>query len=1823
MRMVGVCMAKSKISNEIQGTSQGAFEPIAIIGLSCILPDSPDIETFWQNVLNAKVSISEIKTERWGNIADFYDSEGSPGSVKENMTYSKIGGFVEGFEFDWRRWRQPPGTLKQIDISQQWAVEASATAIEHAGYGDGGKELPNASTGVIFANALGGENRGYTTMLIHEKEAIRIAKESGMTDEAEFIRKWRDNRPVVNEDTMPGELANVVAGRVANLLDLQGPNYTTDAACATSMAALLDSCRQLQSRQVDVALCGASDRTMDPASYVKFSAIGALSATHSTPFDSGANGFVMGEGSGVMVLKRLSDAITDGDTIYSVVRGIGASSDGRGKGITAPSQRGQIQAVARAYSQSGYSATTVELVEAHGTSTKVGDATELATLSKFFAEVPSGENIAVGSIKSQIGHLKAAAGMAGMLKTTLALHHRTIPPSAGFSNPNDTVDWSQNPFFIPTIASEWPSPSSGTPRRAGVSAFGFGGTNFHVAMEAYDPEFHAELARIWNESKNAADAILSSAGAASASWKDNQLLANVPSILDTSASPSMTHEELRAIEGGILLLSAATIEELQAKLSVAGKEILSAGSNFDDDPRGQRLSIVLEEASKSFEITSVRLALIATSWADFEKRLALAEKALADPAKWGFLAAQGILVTNNPAFSNEAKVAHMYPGQGSQYVGMTYDLSMRYSPVVDVWTQADETMVDVLEGETLSSFVLRHELSTDEMKEAENKLKQTEYTQPAMLTSDLAIEKLLNAHGHSPDMVAGHSLGEYAALMSSGILAMDGALRAAAARGTEMGSVDIADTGLMASIAGPFDEISRIIAEVDGYVIAANKNSPKMTVIAGETEPVKQAIAKFDEAGMQSSILQTSHAFHSRIVEPANKPLRKFLEGLEINWPTIPISSNVDGGWYPMAAGGSDSKSAILEKLAPQMASAVEWTKQVESMYDAGARIFIEVGPKRALTMFATQILEKRTHLAIMSNHPKQGGIASFLQTLAMLSLAGRKTEWPAGKSSVLTEAFRAGPIEAHQLAKELGSAAGQANNLSASTSSADWEDLRTRSRPLPSAASLSTVDAEHSPPATTPAPQISPSSQATSIGYDRSPGPRKLFVTEDLEHVAIEEWIGEILSKLSGYPTNFCKGSIGLMAGLRLSKEQISQIINDIGSMTLTDSDYDVKNIQTAGDLARWVTRPPQGWVTNNPDSFVNPTIHTIASTTSTQSAPQVSSRSADPYVVTGISLGLPGGEKVFDDDNFEKLVRGETCITEVSDQKKQQILDKNIVRLIKGRDGQARMEPAENFSDLPQLAGQAAEFDIVEEFGIPAKVARAWDVTTRLAVASGLLALRDAGIPLTPEEKIGKGGLRLITNWRVPSVYRDRTGIIFACCFPGNASMAGLARREGDDGEGKFDRSYLFQVLPMGHSQFAQTTGIRGPNTTINNACASTAAAFSIAEDWLDVGKVDRVVIISGDDVTGDELWEWIGAGFAASGAASTGNSVEDVALPFDARRNGLVLGMGAASFVIEKKSGAAERGVQPYAELLGTRMANSAFHGTRLDVEHVSNTMNDFIGEMESKWKLSRKDIAPHTFFMSHETYTPARGGSAQAEVKSLRNAFGDSTDSIVITNTKGFTGHPMGVGIEDAVLIHALATGRAPPIANHKEVDSELGNLNLSKGGQFEGMKYGLRFAAGFGSQLVVTLWKASDVIGQRIDGAKLLQWNKNLAGTEELILRVLQNKLVAFINSDENLHGGLQGDVYEVTENLPLPKQQKDTVQAVEAIPTAPILPATPPMPEVKETPSDTAEALPASISEAIDIPAIVIDIVVKHTGYPADFIELDQDLEGELGIDTV
>ena len=1696
---------------------QDPFEPIAVIGVATLLPDAPDVDTFWQNILSAKVSLKEVPNDRW-NPSDFW-AEGGPKNVDENKTYSKIGGWIEGYEFDWRRWKTPPGSLPQIDLTQQWAVTVSAASLEDAGYmGDGARDLPKARTGVIFANALGGENRNLSNHRIWADHFARHAIESGgMPSEGKsaFKEAILEGLPRVTEDTMPGELANVVSGRVANLLDLQGPNYSTDAACASTFAAILDACRLLQTRQVDLMVAGASDRTMDPATFAKFSAIGALSATHSTPFDSQANGFVMGEGSGALTLKRLSDAIHDGDNIQAVIRGVGASSDGRGKGITAPSTRGQIQAVSRAYMQAGYDSATVELIEAHGTSTVVGDATELTSLSSAFSNTPSGQTVAVGSIKSQIGHLKAAAGIAGLIKAIRAVDTATIPPSAGFSTPNANVDWSINPFYVPTEPQEWSTPSD-HPRRAGVSSFGFGGTNFHCAIESYDQDYHSLVANEFDARR--------------AAWL-NPGRATSTSV---SSTATLSHSELKEIEGGALLVNAPDLESLVQKISSIRSELFT-GSNFDDDPHGKRLSIALPEMSKDYVAEGVRCAIVASNWAQLSKRFDLLEKSIEDRSKWDFLAKQMVMVTDTVPLPKQAKVAHLYPGQGSQYVGMTLDLSKRYRCVGDTWDEADLTMTDVLDGESLSSFVLRENLTEEQKKESEHKLKQTEYTQPAMLAADLALYRLMREHGLEPDMVAGHSLGEYAALMVAGILDFDSALRAVAARGTEMGAVEVPDCGIMASVSAPYEQIEAVLDAEEGYVIAANKNSPKMTVIAGETEPMKRVMRIFDEAGAPCVQLQTSHAFHSRIVAPANEPLRRFLEGLEINLPHIPITSNFDGGWYPnVALAGSSPKEAILAKLAPQMASAVEWTKQMETMYDGGARLFVEVGPKRALTLFAEQIFEDKPKIVTNTNHPKVGGIASFHASLAAHALTGRIPNMPDADSNILTEAFKAG--------------------VQVSSTTITPRDTRVESRKI------------------------------TSVKENISS--QMIEDPEEIERKSKEMAIAKIVSEVSGFPIRMIHGSTNLET-IGLTESKISSIHDKI------KSNYRVKGMtssKTLPELVEWMDEVPnvsfskklQPHFSGNPKSIVN---HT--------------SRRNDAYVFSGISLGLPGMEEVFAPDTFDRIIRGDNFISELSDEIKQRLLDRNLVRIIKHTDGSAEFVPCNDFSLIPQLAGRRGHFDLAEQYGVDPKIVEAMDITTSLALAAGLEALKDAGLPLIAVEQVNKAGKRLIQQWHLPESERNRTGVIFASCFPGIDQAMRHAQRNGADDDGHFDRRFLLQILTMGHSQFAQYIGARGPNISVNNACASTPSAIAVAEDWLNSGRCDRIIIVSADDSTSDELMTWVGAGFAAAGAHAMGNTVEDVSLPFDARRNGMLLGMGAAGFVIERNSLSIERGVTPYVELLGTHLANSAFHPTRLDVEHVSNSLEDFITRMEKSWGLNRHSIAPHTSFMSHEPATPPRGGSAAAEIQALRRTFGESASKIIITNTKGFTGHPMGTGIEDAVSIRGLCQGEFPPIANFKQPDPELGDLRLSVGGPVD-VEYVVRHAAGFGSQMAFTMVRRIANNLERLDRSRIANWTAKMAGGNT-DLRILNRKLVAYINPDEMIIGGVQGEPWAFVES---DEPEPESISL--------------PIPVIIEEVAQVKSPQPAN-----DISSKVVEVVVKHTGYPEDFIELDQDLEGELGIDTV
>ena len=322
------------------------------------------------------------------------------------------------------------------------------------------------------------------------RELRRAARGRALDDRGRAARQPRRLAPGVTEDTMPGELGNCIAGRIANLFNLHGPNFTTDAACASALAAMDATVDGLLAHEFDVAITGGVDRNMGAHTFVKFCAIGALSPSGTRPYSDGADGFVMGEGAALFVVKRLADAVRAGDRIYAVVRGVGSASDGRGKGITAPNPVGQRLAVERAWRNAGLSPAECTLIEGHGTSTSVGDAVELSSLMEAFsqAHVAPG-SIALGSVKSNIGHLKGAAGAAGMLKTTLALHDKVLPPSLNFERPNPNVDWTASPFAVNTELRDW-DVAGDRARVAGVSAFGFGGTNFHLVMEEYVPGRH-------------------------------------------------------------------------------------------------------------------------------------------------------------------------------------------------------------------------------------------------------------------------------------------------------------------------------------------------------------------------------------------------------------------------------------------------------------------------------------------------------------------------------------------------------------------------------------------------------------------------------------------------------------------------------------------------------------------------------------------------------------------------------------------------------------------------------------------------------------------------------------------------------------------------------------------------------------------------------------------------------------------------------------------------------------------------------------------------------------------------------------------------------------------------------------------------------------------------------------------------------------------------------------------------------------------------------------------------------------------------------------
>lgn len=1732
---------------------------IAIVGIGCRFPGgSNSVDQYWQNLVNGVYAITEVPHDRW-DPGLYWD----PDQSVPDKTYSKIGGFLTDFVFNSKRFRIPPSVAKQVDPVQQITLECVADALHDAGLKvdrrSDGKEFDRERTAVILGNSLGGEvSDQYAIRLAWPDVARRLTSMPPLStmpasERAAFLSRMEDEYkagfPVVDEDSMPGELANVIAGRIANAFDLGGANFTVDAACASSMAAIQTAVKSLQDGDADIVVTGGADRSMNIATYVKFCKIGALSAEHSAPFDQSASGFVMGEGCGILVLKRYEDAIADGDRVYAVVRGVGASSDGKGKGITAPNIQGQIRALNRAYADAGVEPWQVDLIEAHGTSTVVGDKVEVDALTAVIGPDRRGDRgpVRIGSVKSMIGHLKSAAGAASVIKAALALHHGVLPPSANFRNARQDVPFDTVPLQVQTRAEPWPEAPDGL-RRAGISAFGFGGTNFHVVLESFAgrtlPRSVAKLPT-----------------------GDQPVSVRAPSRPRIEAAAARPAPEVPGLPDGVWAVSGLDTAEVVRNLRAL-----------------QRGEHVPYQASAPIRI--------AAGPRDAEERQDQIKRALRTMEKGSnpdLLRARSIAYEDSPF---DGRLAMLFTGQGSQYLDMGLDLADAYPIVKATYEEADRVLTPTL-GKGITEFIRLG--PGEDADEKSDQLRQTEYSQPATLTLDIAILRLLAAYGVLPDLVAGHSLGEYGAAVAAGVMTFEQSLLAVSARGREMANIRLEDPGKMAGIATGTKAVEEILAEVDGYVIAANKNCSTQTVIAGASAAVEEASERFKAAGITVYPLPVSHAFHSSIVAPASEPLRGVLTKLGLSAPRRPITTNVTGEYYPTGDGAVEQ---IIDLLARQISGAVEWTSQMERMYADGARVFMECGPKRALSGFTVSILKRRPHRALYTNHPKRGGVASFRDALAGLVALGL-------------------PVRAEPAKVDLF---------------AEVAPRRATTQAITAFTELHATQTEATPDLADGVLRI--------VGKTTGYRPEDLDLDYDLEAdlgidtVKQAEVFG-VVRQTYGIPAD---PSFNI-ADHRTLRSLITWAANRTGATRISvesttpaapvsaapaDSDAIATFLASAAragvpgidaqEFARSVLPAVQGLLDTAfqaaldaapaPVAAAPPASLPASAPVASPPAPASQRLPGQRYAVdvgqtivcTGAAVGLPGGEEVFGRDNLARILSGEGRISHIGD-RTEAFLDKGLTRLVKDpQTGQGSFLEVTSTDEVIRLAGIEGAFDL-QAWGVDSRLIEALDIATQLAIAAGLEALRDAGIPLVRMYKTTSGGKRVPRGWGLPEALRDSTGVIFGSAFPGYDQLVRHLNRGGRNAEGRFDRFFLFQVLAMGHSQFAQLIGARGPNTAVNAACASSTQALAIAEDWIRLGRCERVIVIAADDVTSDALLPWIGGGFMAAGAATTHDVVEEAALPFDARRHGLILGMGAVAMVVEGGDAAEQRGVVPIAEQLGASIVNSAFHGTRLDVEHIAGAMRTLVDDVCASEGVTPAQFAREAIFMSHETYTPARGGSAAAEIEALRAAFGDAASEIVVSNTKGFTGHPMGAGIEDGVVVKALQYGVVPPVANLQEPDEQLGNLTLSNG-QRRPFTYAVRLAAGFGSQLALTVHKAVARGDQRVsDPARRLAWLKQITGYAH-VEEVIEDRTLRAREAEADAQYDLRPDV------SPIDYMGLDA--------PAPLASAPPQFPEATASAADPAEVL-----------ADLVSVVAQKTGYETSEIESDFELEADLGIDTV
>lgn len=846
---------------------------IAIIGMSGRFPQARNLDTFWQNLRDGLEAISFFSDQELESMGVDATTLNEPNYVKANAVLENIELFDASF-FDYS-----PKTAEIIDPQHRLFLETAWEALESAGYDS------KTYQGRISVYGSASISSYFLFNLFSNTELIKFVG----------LDQIRHHNRTDNLTT-----------RVAYKLDLKGSAITVQTGCSSSLVAVHLACQSLIDRECDLVLAGGVSITNLQKTGYRYQEGGILSPDgHCRAFDAKAQGTVGGDGVGIVILKRLADAIAHQDHIYAVIKGSAINNDGSAKiGYTAPSIDGQAKVIAEALAISRIEPDMVSYVEAHGTGTVLGDPIEIAALTKSFRARTQKKNFcAIGSVKTNIGHLDTAAGVAGLIKTVLALKHKQIPPSLHFQEPNPQIDFANSPFYVNDKLSEWKS--NGHPRRAGVSSFGIGGTNAHVILEE---------------------------------------------------APDVEEQGKQGRKYYLLVVSAKT----EAALEAATANLANHLKQHPD----------LNLADVAYTLKVGRRA--------FDHRRMVVCQDIDDAIK--------VLETKDPqrVFTHyqepgESEVVFMFPGQGSQYVGMGRELYQTEPIFREQVDYCCEQLKQIL-GLDLRTILYP---SQEQTEWATQQLIQTHITQPALFVIEYALAQLWIATGVHPSAMIGHSIGEYVAACLAGVFSLEDALMLVTTRGQLMQQLP---SGAMLAVALPEKKVTQML---DTQLSLAAINAPERCVVSGLSAEIEDLQNRLTEQGIDCRSLQTSHAFHSQMMDSILEPFTKLLAKVNLNPPKIHFLSNVTGTWI------TPEEATDNSYWAKHLRSSVRFADGITELCKQPNRIFLEVGSGRTLSTLTRQQVQQQLVLcSIRHPHDQQSDVVFLLNTLGHFWLYGIQVDW-------------------------------------------------------------------------------------------------------------------------------------------------------------------------------------------------------------------------------------------------------------------------------------------------------------------------------------------------------------------------------------------------------------------------------------------------------------------------------------------------------------------------------------------------------------------------------------------------------------------------------------------------------------------------------------------------------------------------------------------------------------------------------------------------------------------------------------------------------------